>query len=57
LVRTSVGTDRVWTAWLGDEVTTDLAADLIVPSSDNPVDGVAPLKQLLREQRLIFSPI
>lgn len=56
LLRTSVGADRVWTAWLGDEVTTDLASDVVIATSASTADGVGRLKQLLRDERLIFSP-
>jgi bifunctional enzyme CysN/CysC len=56
LLRTSVGADRVWTAWLGDEVTTDLASDVVIPTSVSTADAAGRLKQLLRDERLIFSP-
>lgn len=55
LVRTSVGADRVWTAWLGDEVTTDLPPDVVIEPGESTADGVGRLKQLLRDHRLIFS--
>jgi bifunctional enzyme CysN/CysC len=55
LLRTSVGSDRVWTAWLGDEVTTDLKSDVMIATSASPTDAVARLKQLLRDERLIYS--
>ena len=55
LVRTSVGPDRVWTAWLGQTVTTDLSVDVAVPRADVETEGVARLKRLLQEQRLIFG--
>lgn len=55
LLRTSIGADRVWTAWLGDEVTTDLVSDVVIATSARPSDAVGRLKQLLRDERLIFS--
>jgi bifunctional enzyme CysN/CysC len=56
LLRTSIGSDRVWTAWLGDQVTTDLKSDVMIATSASTTDAVARLKQLLRDERLIFSP-
>ncbi len=55
LVRTSVGPDRVWTAWIGDTVTTDLTCDIVLSPADAQADGVARLKRLLQEQRLVFG--
>jgi bifunctional enzyme CysN/CysC len=56
VLRTSVGADRVWTAWLGDEVTTDLVSNVRIAPTTSTADAVAELKQLLRDERLIFSP-
>jgi bifunctional enzyme CysN/CysC len=56
LLRTSVGADRVWTAWLGNEVTTDLESNVMIDTNTSTADAVAQLKQLLRDERLIFSP-
>jgi bifunctional enzyme CysN/CysC len=56
LVRTSVGPDRVWTTWVGDTVTTDIACDLVLSPSEADTEGATRLKRLLQEQRLIFGP-
>jgi bifunctional enzyme CysN/CysC len=55
LLQTSVG-QRVWTAWIGDTVTTDLVSDLLLPSDEVQTHGVSQLKQLLQDQRLIYRP-
>lgn len=55
LVRTSVGSDRVLTTWLGDTVTTDLACDLALSPSEPANTSVASLKRLLQDRRHIFA--
>jgi bifunctional enzyme CysN/CysC len=54
LVRVSVG-NRVWTAWLGDSVTTDISCDVVLSSRDGEAEGVARLKRLLQDNRLVFG--
>lgn len=55
LMRVSVGADRVWCAWIGDTVTTDISCDIVVGEQDGQADGVARLKRLLQDNRLIFG--
>jgi bifunctional enzyme CysN/CysC len=55
LLRTSVGPDRVWTAWVGDAVTTDITCDLLLSPAEVDTEGATRLKRLLQEQRLIFG--
>jgi bifunctional enzyme CysN/CysC len=63
LLRTSVGAERVVTAWIGEpgnEVAGGIARDTITTdvqlvAGDNEADQVLELKRLLQERRLIFS--
>lgn len=55
LVRTSVGADRVLSAWLGETVTTDVACDVSLAPDEIGANGVVLLKRLLQERRFIFA--
>ena len=56
LIGTTVGADRVSSAWIGDQVTTDLHADLIVTEAEAAEEGVSRLKDLLQVKGVIYRP-
>jgi len=56
VIRTSGGSDRVMTVWLGDRITTDLVCDLALTESEAETDGAARLKTLLYDCGAIFRP-
>ncbi len=56
VVRTSGGSDRVATVWLGAHATTDLACDLSLTEEEAETDGVIHLKTLLQECGAIVRP-
>ena len=56
VIRTSGGSDRVITVWLGDRITTDLACDLSLTEAEAETDGTARLKTLLHDCGAMFRP-
>ena len=56
LIATTVGAGRVSSAWIGDQVTTNLHADLIVTETEAAEEGVSRLKELLQEKGVIYRP-
>jgi bifunctional enzyme CysN/CysC len=56
LIKLSVSPDRIETVWVGDEITTDINFDLHVPSDEDTVESVERIKEMLKENRIIFSP-
>ena len=56
LIRASVGADRVSTVWLGDRVTTDFRADLVVGEDEPLADAVERLRNFLHEAGVLFRP-
>jgi bifunctional enzyme CysN/CysC len=56
VIRTSGGSDRVMTVWLGDRITTDLACDLALTDAEAKAEGTARLKSLLHDCGAIFRP-
>jgi bifunctional enzyme CysN/CysC len=56
VIRTSVGSERVMTVWLGDRITTDLSCDLALTEAEAETDGPNRLKALLHDCGAIFRP-
>ena len=56
VIRTSVDPDRIETIWVGDHVTTDLEASVILSVSPHPDGEVQRLKTVLQEKGIIFRP-
>jgi len=56
VIRTSGGSDRVITVWLGDPITTDLSCDLTLTEAEAETDGTARLKTLLHDCGAMFRP-
>ena len=61
LLRTSVGAERVVTAWIGEPATQPglardtITTDVQLAAGDNEAEQVLELKRLLQERRLIFT--
>ncbi len=61
LLRTSVGAERVVTAWIGEPATQPglardtITTDVQLAAGDDEAEQVLELKRLLQERRLIFS--
>jgi bifunctional enzyme CysN/CysC len=56
LIGTTVGPERVSAVWVGDQVTTNIAADLFLGESDAGDEGVGRLKGLLQQKGIIYRP-
>lgn len=56
IMKTIVDQERIEVVWLGEDVTTDIAYDLIVPDPTNLDEAVGTVKNLLRERGIIFKP-
>ena len=56
LIATTVGAGRLSSAWIGDQVTTNLHADLTLTESEAAEEGVSRLKDLLQEKGVIYRP-
>lgn len=56
LIRTSVGSDRIETVWVGENVTTDLAYDILLSEHETVEEQVFRLKSHLQEAGIIYRP-
>jgi bifunctional enzyme CysN/CysC len=56
VIRTSGGSDGVLTVWLGDQLTTDLACDLLLTEREAETEGVSRVKSLLHDCGAVFRP-
>jgi bifunctional enzyme CysN/CysC len=56
LIKTAAGRERVWTAWIGEDVTTDLMPDLVLTHGEAAVEGVSRLKAFLQDRGVIYRP-
>jgi bifunctional enzyme CysN/CysC len=56
LIATTVGAARLSSAWIGDQLTTNLHADLTLTESEAADEGVSRLKELLQEKGVIYRP-
>ncbi len=55
-IKTAVNPDKIETVWVGDNKTTDIAADLTIPTQTEPDEAVDRIKSLLQERGIIFKP-
>jgi hypothetical protein len=55
-IGTAVGRERISSVWLGEQVSTDLAADLVLTEPEAAEDGVSRLKALLQQKGVIYRP-
>ena len=56
IIKTVVGTNRVKTVWLGDDVTTDIAFDMHLPNGDLAENSAIQIKRMMQDAGIIFSP-
>jgi bifunctional enzyme CysN/CysC len=56
LIGTAVGSDRVSSVWMGDQVSTELAADLVLSEQEVREEGLGRLKDLLQRKGVIYRP-
>lgn len=56
IISTIVNGDRIITAWIGGQVTTDIPMDLHIPTIETGEKAAAILKSFLQERGIIFTP-
>lgn len=56
ILKTSINPDRIETIWTGDEVTTDIAYDLLIHDEEETDMAVDRIKSMLHERGIIFKP-
>jgi bifunctional enzyme CysN/CysC len=56
LINLSINTDKIETVWVGDDITTDITADLHIQSGVSPDEAVERIKEMLKDRRIIFRP-
>lgn len=55
-IKTAINPDKIETVWLGDNKTTDIAADLNLATDIVVQDAVDRIKSLMQERGIIFKP-
>ena len=56
IIKTSVDPGRIETIWIGERVTTDIEASVVLPVSEAIGDEVQRLKTLLQDKGIVFRP-
>ena len=56
LIKTTVESDRIETIWVGDQVTTDVACDLVMTDPEHEVERIDRIKALLQDKGVIYRP-
>jgi bifunctional enzyme CysN/CysC len=56
IVKTIVDPDRIEVVWVGDQVTTDIACDLVLTDEEAEQEGVDRIKHLLQDKGVLFRP-
>jgi bifunctional enzyme CysN/CysC len=56
IMKTVVNPERIEVVWVGEDVTTDIVYDLIIPHPQNVEDAVDRIKDMLQERGIIFKP-
>jgi len=56
VVKTSVDPDRLELVWVGEELSTDLTADIHLPQGEADADGVDRIKRHLQDKGVVFRP-
>jgi bifunctional enzyme CysN/CysC len=56
ILRTIINSNQVETIWVGDEVTTDINYDILVPNEQKFSEATISIKRLLQEHGIIFTP-
>ena len=55
-IKTAINPDKIETIWMGDNKTTDIAADLSISSNTESDEAVDRIKSLMQERGIIFKP-
>jgi bifunctional enzyme CysN/CysC len=55
-IKTAINPEKTETVWVGDNKTTDIAADLLIPTNSEPEDAVDRIKSLMQDRGIIFKP-
>ncbi len=55
-IKTAINPEKIETVWVGDNKTTDIAADLLIPTNSEPEDAVDRIKSLMQDRGIIFKP-
>jgi bifunctional enzyme CysN/CysC len=56
LIKTVIDPDRTMVVWVGEDVTTDISYDLIIPNPRNISEAVESVKSTLQDRGIIFRP-
>lgn len=56
IITTVVNPERIEVVWVGEDVTTDIACDLVIPHPESVEEAVDRVKRLLQERGIIFKP-
>ncbi len=56
LIKATVEHDKIETIWVGDQVTTDIACDLVLTDPEQEVERVDRIKSLLQDKGVIYRP-
>jgi bifunctional enzyme CysN/CysC len=56
IVKTTVDPDRIETIWVGEQVTTDVVADVLVGNVDQDVERLDRITRMLEDKGMIFRP-
>jgi bifunctional enzyme CysN/CysC len=56
IVKTTVDPDRIEVVWVGEQITTDLACDLVLGDEEAESEGVDRIKSLLQDKGVLFRP-
>ena len=56
IVKAVVNPERIEGVWVGEEVTTDIATDLVISQPGNVAEAVDSIKNLLQDKGIIFKP-
>jgi bifunctional enzyme CysN/CysC len=56
IVKAVVNPERIEVIWVGEEVTTDIATDLMISQPGNVGEAVDSIKNLLQDKGIIFKP-
>jgi bifunctional enzyme CysN/CysC len=56
IIKTVVDSDRIETVWIGEDVTTDIAYDLHLPTYDTVEKAAVVIKGFMQDRGIIFKP-
>jgi bifunctional enzyme CysN/CysC len=56
IIKTVVNPEHIEVVWIGEDVTTDIAYDLVIPHPEIVDEAVDQIKRMLQERGIIFKP-